>query len=155
MSKQELKQKGFTIIEVVLVLAIAALIFLMVFIALPALQRSQRDTARKNDVSVVSSAVSSWQGNNRATSAWPTGAQVKEYATNVSGNTTDFTVAAAITADNTEVTVTDATVTVYPKAKCASVSASGKVTLDKGSTRQYATVTMLESGNGTGYCLDA
>ena len=32
------KQKGFTIIEVVLVLAIAGLIFLMVFIALPALQ---------------------------------------------------------------------------------------------------------------------
>ena len=35
---------GFTIIEVVLVLAIAGLIFLMVFIALPVLQRSQRDT---------------------------------------------------------------------------------------------------------------
>ena len=31
---------GFTIIEVVLVLAIAGLIFLMVFIALPAIQRS-------------------------------------------------------------------------------------------------------------------
>ena len=38
---------GFTIIEVVLVLAIAGLIFLMVFVALPALQRSQRDTQRK------------------------------------------------------------------------------------------------------------
>ena len=38
---------GFTIIEVVLVLAIAGLIFLMVFIALPALQRSQRDTERR------------------------------------------------------------------------------------------------------------
>jgi prepilin-type N-terminal cleavage/methylation domain-containing protein len=37
-------KKGFTIIEVVLVLAIAALIFLMVFSALPALQRNQRDT---------------------------------------------------------------------------------------------------------------
>ncbi len=47
MSRQQLKEKGFTIIEVVLVLAIAALIFLMVFIALPALQRNQRDTARK------------------------------------------------------------------------------------------------------------
>ena len=35
--------KGLTIIEVVLVLAIAGLIFLMVFIALPALQRNQRD----------------------------------------------------------------------------------------------------------------
>ncbi|MCL2869540.1 prepilin-type N-terminal cleavage/methylation domain-containing protein, partial [Candidatus Saccharibacteria bacterium] len=34
-------RQGFTIIEVVLVLAIAGLIFLMVFIALPALQRSQ------------------------------------------------------------------------------------------------------------------
>ena len=39
--------EGFTIIEVVLVLAIAGLIFLMVFVALPALQRSQRDTQRK------------------------------------------------------------------------------------------------------------
>lgn len=45
---------GFTIIEVVLVLAIAGLIFLMVFIALPALQRGQRDAQRKEDVSRVS-----------------------------------------------------------------------------------------------------
>ena len=37
---------GFTIIEVVLVLAVAALIFLMVFIAIPSLQVMQRDTAR-------------------------------------------------------------------------------------------------------------
>lgn len=46
--------KGFTIIEVVLVLAIAGLIFLMVFIALPALQRGQRDAQRKQDLSRVS-----------------------------------------------------------------------------------------------------
>lgn len=65
MSKQELKQKGFTIIEVVLVLAIAALIFLMVFIALPALQRSQRDTQRKDDLSRVQTAITNYQGNNR------------------------------------------------------------------------------------------
>ena len=43
-------KKGFTISEVVLVLAIGGLIFLMVFIALPALQRSQRDTQRKDDL---------------------------------------------------------------------------------------------------------
>jgi prepilin-type N-terminal cleavage/methylation domain-containing protein len=59
------KQKGFTIIEVVLVLAIAALIFLMVFIALPALQRSQRDTQRKNDIARVQTAIQSYQSNNR------------------------------------------------------------------------------------------
>ncbi len=59
------KEKGFTIIEVVLVLAIAGLIFLMVFIALPALQRGQRDTQRKNDLSRMQSAVNSFQSNNR------------------------------------------------------------------------------------------
>lgn len=59
------KEKGFTIIEVVLVLAIAALIFLMVFIALPALQRSQRDTQRKNDVARVQTAIQNYQSNNR------------------------------------------------------------------------------------------
>ena len=58
-------KKGFTIIEVVLVLAIAGLIFLMVFIALPALQRNQRDTQRKNDLSRVQSAVNSYQANNK------------------------------------------------------------------------------------------
>lgn len=62
---QKNKQKGFTIIEVVLVLAIAALIFLMVFIALPALQRSQRDTQRKNDVARVQTAIQNYQSNNR------------------------------------------------------------------------------------------
>lgn len=66
MSQQvKTKQSGFTIIEVVLVLAVAALIFLMVFIALPALQRGQRDGARKNDASVVAAAITSYKSNNR------------------------------------------------------------------------------------------
>lgn len=62
---QNKQGKGFTIIEVVLVLAIAGLIFLMVFIALPALQRSQRDTQRKNDLSRAITAVVSYASNNR------------------------------------------------------------------------------------------
>ncbi len=59
-----MKKKGFTIIEVVLVLAIGGLIFLMVFIALPALQRSQRNTQRGDDVSRVATAVIDYQSNN-------------------------------------------------------------------------------------------
>ena len=55
---------GFTIIEVVLVLAIAGLIFLMVFIALPTLQRSQRDTQRRSDLARVSNAITQYQTNN-------------------------------------------------------------------------------------------
>ena len=57
-------KKGFTIIEVVLVLAIAGLIFLMVFIALPALQRSQRNTQREDDISRFLTAANDYQTNN-------------------------------------------------------------------------------------------
>lgn len=57
-------KKGFTIIEVVLVLAIAGLIFLMVFIALPALQRSQRNTRRRQDMARILSAFNEFQANN-------------------------------------------------------------------------------------------
>lgn len=63
--QQKNKEKGFTIIEVVLVLAIAGLIFLMVFIALPALQRNQRDGQRKSDLARVQTAVQGYQSNNR------------------------------------------------------------------------------------------
>ena len=63
-------KKGFTIIEVVLVLAIAGLIFLMVFIALPALQRSQRNTQRKNDLSRFVTAATSYQSNNGNKLPW-------------------------------------------------------------------------------------
>lgn len=57
-------KKGFTIIEVVLVLAIAGLIFLMVFIALPNLQRTQRDTQRRNDVDRLSASLVQYVANN-------------------------------------------------------------------------------------------
>lgn len=66
------KEKGFTIIEVVLVLAIAGLIFMMVFIALPALQRNQRDTQRKNDLSRIMTGLTSFVSNNRG--SLPSGA---------------------------------------------------------------------------------
>ena len=158
MSKQQLKQAGFTIIEVVLVLAIAALIFLMVFIALPALQRSQRDDARKKDVTIISSAVQSWQGNNRSSSTkWPDTAQLGKYASEKSDNTGLIVVAPTTTAANTYAVV-DGTVTVYPGLKCdgdASTATGSQVKLAKGTTRQYATVTYLEAGGGSSFCLDS
>lgn len=58
-------RRGFTIIEVVLVLAIAGLIFLMVFLALPALQRSQRDTERRNKLGEFKTQITQYQSNNR------------------------------------------------------------------------------------------
>lgn len=64
MKKDENKQ-GFTIIEVILVLAIAGLIFLMVFIALPSLRRTQADAQRKEDITRLLSAIKKYQTNNR------------------------------------------------------------------------------------------
>ena len=66
MKKLDIKpKKGFTIIEVVLVLAIAALIFLMVFIALPNLQVSQRDTQRRDDLARFAAQITQYSSNNR------------------------------------------------------------------------------------------
>lgn len=66
---QKIKKRddGFTIIEVLIVLAIAGLIMLIVFLAVPALQRSSRNTQRKNDVSNTLSAINTYTNNNGGT----------------------------------------------------------------------------------------
>lgn len=65
------QSEGFTIIEVMIVLAIAALILLIVLLAVPALQRNSRNTALKNDASAVSAGVNEYKSNNDG--ANPTG----------------------------------------------------------------------------------
>lgn len=155
MSKQELKQKGFTIIEVVLVLAIAALIFLMVFIALPALQSSQRDTARKNDVSIVASAVNTWSSNNRGKAlSTLTGTSLQNYVTDVSDNTDKSKIAVTAYSGSLTVTPEDGVVTVVTGALCGDVNGA-EVKPAKGTLRQYATITRVEAAGGSAYCLDS
>ena len=63
--ENEEKRRGFTIIEVSLVLAIAGLIMLMVFIALPQVLRGQRDAERREDASTLLGAIKKYQSNNR------------------------------------------------------------------------------------------
>lgn len=142
-------QKGFTIIEVVLVLAIAGLIFLMVFIALPALQRSQRDSARKNDVSSVASSVTAFSGNNRG--KFPSTSQLSDYVTNKSENTTSITVG---TSGAKTISPEDGVVVVTQKTKCGTSSPTNQV-LESGATRQFTVVTKLEAGNGAYFCQDS
>jgi prepilin-type N-terminal cleavage/methylation domain-containing protein len=147
---KEKTQSGFTIIEVVLVLAIAGLIFLMVFIALPALQSSQRDAARKNDVSTVAAGVTQYTGNNRG--LFPTTTTIASYVKNISDNTTSVTVGNP--GANAGVTPTDGVITIYQRAVCGTQATVGTVALTTGTTRQYAVVTKLESGGGAAYCQD-
>ena len=51
------RSEGFTIIEVMIVLAIGGLIMLIVFLAVPSLNRSQRNTNRTNDATRWAAAV--------------------------------------------------------------------------------------------------
>ena len=57
-------QSGFTIIEVLIVLAIAGLILVAVLNAVPALNRSSRNTQRKTDANAVLAAFSDYTSNN-------------------------------------------------------------------------------------------
>jgi prepilin-type N-terminal cleavage/methylation domain-containing protein len=58
------ESKGFTLIEVVIVLAIAALIILVVLQAVAAAQRSQRDTQRKEEAGRLSAFLEQYSSNN-------------------------------------------------------------------------------------------
>ncbi|MDO4611897.1 MAG: type II secretion system protein [Candidatus Saccharibacteria bacterium] len=58
------KRNGFTIIEVSLVLAIAGLVFVMAFVALPGLWRSERDSERKESVATLVRELKNFQTNN-------------------------------------------------------------------------------------------
>lgn len=161
------KNKGFTIIEVVLVLAIAGLIFLMVFVALPALQAGQRDTARKNDASTVLSAINTFVSGNRG--AFPTTTQLtgstaasghtgfyapSQFVKDVSSNTEAVKVQAAGT---TSAAVKIGEVIVTQKTTCGATGTKSPTnvatqTLVAGTTNQYTVTTFLEGGGGVSYC---
>ena len=103
------KQQGFTIIEVVLVLAIAGLIFLMVFLALPALQRGQRDTTRRSSLSTFTAQITQFQANNKG--AVPATATIGTFVTKyMQSNWTDPITNANYAAAATDVAVDAATV---------------------------------------------
>jgi prepilin-type N-terminal cleavage/methylation domain-containing protein len=147
--------QGFTIIEVVLVLAIAGLIFLMVFIALPALQRNQRDTQRRQDYANLSSAVTGFTTNNNGKLPTGTGTStMKATDLNADGKDPD---GYAYDIKYAAKTVSDAPklgkdnngkteVYIVTQSECKNGVPSGV-----NSTRAFAVYGPVEGGNGT-YC---
>ncbi len=155
--------RGFTIIEVVLVLAIAGLIFLMVFVALPSMQRSQRDTQRREDMARFMTAIQNYQANNsnklpdlstEATSFMNN--YLKQDAgefVDPSGN--DYVISVTTFGENPTVGIDlssedwdGKTIHYVPGGKCAGEGKAAKAT----GSRSYAILYKLE-GSGT-YCSD-
>jgi prepilin-type N-terminal cleavage/methylation domain-containing protein len=147
------KNKGFTIIEVVLVLAIAGLIFLVVFLALPALQRGQRDTQRKQDLGKVMSQVTSYQSNNQGSlpTDWD-GAFKTSYLTingasfadPSNGSTYTLSSRGSTTGINVPTAVPAGSIWVYQGVNCSNVSA-GTGTISA-TSRTFAAIIYQEQG---------
>jgi len=137
-------------------LAIAGLIFLMVFIALPALQRNQRDTARKSDVAIVASGVVAYTGNNRG--KFPDSGTLASYVKDHSDNTTSVAVNGTVGKSSLSSDTTgDGIITVTESTTCGDSTGSvggnpATQTLLAGTTRQFTVVTLLESGGGAYFC---
>ena len=64
MKKLTYKPKGFTIIEVIIVLVVGAVIMIAVFLVVPQLQQSARNNQRRNDIQRVLVAARQYYSNN-------------------------------------------------------------------------------------------
>ena len=81
-------QKGFTLIEVVLVLAIGGLIFLLAFLAFTQTQTNRRDTQRRTDLNRVSAEMQNYAADKNG--AFPTSdSQFDSFLTDYMSGTKD------------------------------------------------------------------
>ncbi len=144
--------RGFTIIEVLIVLAIAGLILLIVFLAVPALQRNSRNTQRKSDVARIAATAQEILTNNNLDMNQLTQdslrAQIGNLAYYTNGSVyvrTDF----ATGQDPENVTDTDI-VYLYKGFICANRVAGGQgVTKTGASSRSMAVAYSIETSNGS------
>jgi prepilin-type N-terminal cleavage/methylation domain-containing protein len=139
---KQTKQEGFTIIEVLIVLAIAGLILLIVFLAVPALQRSARNTSRKNDEAGVLAAISEYSDNNagvlptNATFSSPTITLCNAAAC---GGTDARSTAKLGYYTNVAASPTTGDVTIYTSYKAPPSPAADEMIIEEGSTCTSAT----------------
>jgi prepilin-type N-terminal cleavage/methylation domain-containing protein len=154
LKKLKKSDSGFTIIEVMIVLAIAGLILLIVFLAVPALQRSSRNSQRKADVGRVGSAATTVVSNgNGQMSALTRTALVNEVGSNLSYY--DFSVAANLVVNveasggSASAVTSKDVVDVEGNAKCNGTAATY-------AARQIAVLYAVESGGATptSICID-
>ncbi|HET6924597.1 MAG TPA: prepilin-type N-terminal cleavage/methylation domain-containing protein [Candidatus Saccharimonadales bacterium] len=104
------KSEGFTIIEVLIVLAIAGLILLVVLLAVPALQRNARNTTIKNDASALAGGFSEYVSNNDGKAP---ASPLAQNGANVTIGATGTSQATAKVSGSTTVNVAKATPTTF------------------------------------------
>lgn len=160
--------KGFTIIEILIVLAIAGLILAIVFLAVPQLQRSARDNQRQNALARVKSELESFAANNQGIYPFQVAPSVKTLA----NFSTNYLSADKLTNPKTGATYTVTAaggstlpannpsanqILVYPGMACDGEALDATTTFAAPSatlvTKQYAIRVQLDRAT-TFYCLD-
>jgi type IV pilus assembly protein PilA len=156
-------QKGFTIIEVLIVLAIAGLIMVVVFLAVPALQRNSRNQSYRSEANRIASAYNEVVTNKggtaaaasvaNATAASPPTDADKIFA--ASNPKTFVTIRVETRASATPTAATQTQAVVVTGAKCGG-GAADATTTDTGTGRQAALFFAVEDrgGNAVVQCLD-
>ena len=144
---KESRQKGFTIIEVLIVLAIAGLILLVVFLAVPALQRNSRNQQYRAEASRILSGAQEFINNNNGT------LPVSADAATILGNANSKNIT-ALTVTNpgttTAVTPTLAAATIETGVTCGTVSGTTVTPATAGApTRSVIIIYGIEKSDGT------
>jgi prepilin-type N-terminal cleavage/methylation domain-containing protein len=144
--------QGFTIIEVLIVLAIAGLIMIIVFLAVPALQRNQRNQTYRTEANNISTAyqeISANKGGANLTAADETQVLTSSNAKQV----TNIDIGTNSEAAPPTTALNDITIRVG--AKCTAPD-SHTTTTTGASTRQIAILFNIETtGNPQAQCIDS
>lgn len=134
LNKARKQTEGFTIIEVLIVLAIAGLIMLIVFLAVPALQRNSRNTSRRSEAGRYAAAANEFVSNNNGT--LPVAADSGTIVTAVGA--TQYYTGATVAAGNQGAWTNTSQVRIVTGAVCNGAATTG------GTTRQMAVQYGLE-----------
>ena len=142
MLKRFNSSKGFTIIEVLIVLAIAGLILLIVFLAVPALQRNSRNTQYRSEAAQILTATT--ENSNNKNGAVPVAADnATILGLTKNKNITTLTVEAEA-GTTVPAASTFSSAVIRTAAKCNATS----VETDAGSPRGIAVLYNVETGTG-------
>lgn len=150
------RSEGFTIIEVLIVLAIAGLIMVVVFLAVPALQRSGRNNALNSDANSVLTGIGNFSTNNGGT--LPSAAadiSLSGGTVTIGASTTNQETVkvgngvAAVTLNGTTLKKTDAIGSIQVVTGTTAVcNSTGSGLSGTGSPRSYVVLYVAENGNG-------
>jgi prepilin-type N-terminal cleavage/methylation domain-containing protein len=149
---------GFTIIEVLIVLAIAGLILLIVFLAVPALQRNSRNTQYRTEASRILGASQEFTNNNNGVLPAASGSgtagsdAAKVFALANPKNVSVLTVVASgtVTAQSPALGATPTDILVSGGVKCGAVGGTSVTpTVTGASARSVVLIYGVENADGT------